>query len=295
MYFTIFQGCVMTIQEMRERKIELGFSNEALAELSGVPAATIQKIFSGSTRAPRKATLDKLTAILQPDSPAPKKQYSYLESRKTPEPAVLKERSGKYGSPLISGNTALTAGKTNGEYTLEDYLALPDDQRVELIDGFFYDMAAPTSVHQIIGGYIHKALLDHVLANKGKCIPMISPVDVQLDSDNRTVVQPDVLIVCDRSKFQNGRIFGAPDFLVEVLSPSTRKKDMFLKLFKYHNAGVREYWLVDPAAKEITVYDLEHENRPVIYTFDDEVPVLIWGGACKVNFAEIYEFVSFLY
>ena len=72
-------------------------------------------------------------------------------------------------------------------------------------------------------------------------MPFVSPVDVQLDEDDRTVVQPDVLIVCDRSKFQNGRVFGAPDFVVEVLSPSTSKKDSRLKLYKYGEAGVREY------------------------------------------------------
>ena len=74
----------------------------------------------------------------------------------------------------------------------------------------------------------------------------MSPIDVRLDEDDQTAVQQDVLIVCDRNKFQNGRVFGAPDFLVEVLSPSTRKKNMYLKLFKYMNAGIREYWIVDP-------------------------------------------------
>ena len=107
-------------------------------------------------------------------------------------------------------------------------------------------LAAPSSGHQAFGGYIFKILLDYVLTHKGSCVPLMSPIDVRLDEDDQTAVQQDVLIVCDRNKFQNGRVFGAPDFLVEVLSPSTRKKDMYLKLFKYMNAGVREYWIVDP-------------------------------------------------
>lgn len=180
-------------------------------------------------------------------------------------------------------------------YTIADYYALPEDQRVELIDGVFYDMAAPTTIHQGLAGMIHKKFLDHVLEHKGPCFPFISPVDVQLDCDDKTVVQPDVMIVCDRDKHKNGRIFGAPDMVVEILSPSTRRKDMQLKLHKYGNAGVREYWMIDPRKKVVVQYDLEHLDPPVIYGFDDKVPVLIWDGACVVDFKEVNEAVSFLW
>lgn len=166
---------------------------------------------------------------------------------------------------------------------------------MELIDGRFYDMGAPRTWHQAIAGYIYKLFLDHVLAHKGPCYPLISPVDVQLDADDKTVVQPDVLIICDQSKYKNGRVFGAPDLVIEVLSPSTRKKDMQLKLHKYGNAGVREYWIIDPKNKAVIQYDLEHLNTPSIFSFDDTVSVLIWNGTCTVNFRELYESVSFLF
>jgi len=280
----------MKIQEMIERKRELGYSNKTLSKLSGVPEATIQKIFSGSTTAPRKSTLDKLAAVLAAkDNAGFHRPVSYLTTK------VLGAASVLMDSPSVYGSTAKTITKKDGEYTLDDYLALPDDQRVELIDGVFYDMAAPTSGHQAIEGYLHKIFLDHILEKKGPCIPLVSPIDVQLDEDDRTVVQPDVVIICDRSKFQNGRVFGAPDFICEVLSPSTKKKDMYLKLFKYMNAGVREYWMVDPQDKTVLVYDLEHQAKPVTYTFDDCIPVLIWDGDCEVDFSAIYDFVSFLY
>lgn len=182
-----------------------------------------------------------------------------------------------------------------GGYTLAEYLSLPDDLRVELIDGVFYDMPAPTTIHQGIAGFLHKKLLDHVLEHKGPCYPFISPVDVQLDCDEKTVVQPDVLIVCDRDKYQNGRVFGAPDLIVEVLSPSTRKKDLNLKHFKYAEAGVRELWFVDPVRKAVVQYNLEHLEVPALYGFDSVIPVLIWDSACRIDLKEMADAISFLW
>ena len=197
--------------------------------------------------------------------------------------------------PLVREAQAAYRVKRQGEYTLEDYYALPDDQRVELIDGVIYDMSSPLSVHQLLTGKIHFQLLQYVEKNGGSCMPMISPMDVQLDMDNRTMVEPDVLVVCDRSKVKRRCIYGAPDFVVEVLSESTKKKDMFLKLNKYQNAGVREYWMVDPKSKRVIVYELEKEEGPVIYGFDAKIPVGIYDGKCVIDFEEIYQSIEFLY
>ena len=164
-----------------------------------------------------------------------------------------------------------------------------------MIDGVFYDMAAPTTVHQGVAGFLFKKLLDFVMENKGPCFPFMSPVDVQLDCDDKTVVQPDVLVVCDRSKYRNGRVWGAPDLVVEVLSPSTRRKDMQLKMYKYAGAGVREYWMVDPEKKLVVQYDLEHLEIPAIYNFEKVIPVLIWGGACRIDLKEMDETIGFLW
>ena len=142
---------------------------------------------------------------------------------------------------------------------------------------------------------MYKKFLDFVMENKGPCFPFISPVDVQLDCDDKTVVQPDVLVVCDRSKYKNGRVFGAPDLVIEVLSPSTRRKDMQLKMYKYSEAGVREYWMVDPEKKVVVQYDLEHLEIPTIYNFQSEVPVLIWDGACRIDLREMVETIGFLW
>ena len=134
-----------------------------------------------------------------------------------------------------------------------------------------------------------------MLNNGGECLPMIAPMDVQLDCDDRTMVEPDVLIVCDREKIINRCVYGAPDFIIEILSKSTKKKDSVIKLNKYLNAGVREYWMIDPDKQKVIVYDFEHDEYPVIYGFDAKVPVGIWNGELEIDFAEVYDHVKFLY
>ena len=171
--------------------------------------------------------------------------------------------------------------KKQGEYTLKDYYNLPEDKRFELIDGVIYDMTAPTTIHQSILGRVHANLLYHIDAKGGQCIPMISPVDVQLDCDDKTMVKPDVIIVCDRSKIIRRCVYGAPDFVIEVLSKYSKKKDMFIKLNKYLNASVREYWIVDPDKKVVMIYDFEHDDYRLA-SFDDKIPVSVLDNECII-------------
>lgn len=264
----------MTIEEMRNRKKELGYSYEKIAELSGLPVGTVQKVLGGITKAPRYETLQALERVLKAYEHKPQSSYSY----------IIREEAVPY-----------QVSKRQGEFTIEDYFAIPDEQRVELIDGVIYDMASPTSIHQSLGDEINIVFRNHIRKKGGKCFSVTAPLDVQLDEDNKTVVQPDVLIICDRSKLKNGRVFGAPDLVVEVLSPTTRRKDITLKMGKYMNAGVREYWIVDPKNMRVCVYHFEKDEFPTIYTLEHKVPVGIWNGECEVNFAEIYDYISFLY
>ncbi len=182
--------------------------------------------------------------------------------------------------------------KKQGEYTLEDYLALPDERRVELIDGVIYDMSAPTGYHQLIAGRLYTMLFQWINGKEGKCMPFMSPVDVQLDCDNKTIVQPDVLILCDKSKYTPERIVGAPDFVAEVLSKSTKRKDIFIKLNKYKNAGVREYWIIDPDRKTVMVWHFEKDDNIALYSFRDRIPVGIYDGELVIDFAEIDDMVT---
>jgi len=270
----------MTIEEMNDRKKELGYSYEKISEISGVPVSTVRKVLGGVTKAPRFATLQALAGVFEGAGPEMlwEKKDSWSVERGS--------------SRVAEAATAFGARKKQqGEYTLEDYLALPDERRVELIDGVIYDMSAPTGYHQLIAGRLYTMIAEWINGRQGKCMPFISPVDVQLDCDNRTIVQPDVLILCDKGKYTPARIIGAPDFVVEVLSKSTRSKDIFIKLYKYKNAGVREYWMVDPDKKVVMVWCFEKEDYAV-YSFRDQIPVGIYDGELVIDFAVIDDYVS---
>ncbi|MCI8966178.1 MAG: helix-turn-helix domain-containing protein [Lachnospiraceae bacterium] len=255
----------MTIEEMKRRKLERGYSYAQLSELSGVPLGTVQKIFSGDTEHPRYATLQALEQ-------------------------VLKDRDG---GMALSDSAAFSYGspreRKQGEYTVADYLAMPEEFRGELIDGVICDMAAPTFDHQKIAGEIYRQIANYIMDNGGECEAGMSPIDVQLDRDDKTIVQPDVLILCDREKLLKGRVFGAPDFVLEVVSLSTKRKDYFKKLMKYENAGVREYWILDPYKKQLVVFFFEADIYAQIHDMTEPVPVNIYGGKLRIRTDHILE------
>ena len=173
--------------------------------------------------------------------------------------------------------------------TIQDYYALPDDERVELIDGRFYAMSAPTVNHQDWVLELAVVLKEFIDKHKGNCKVHIAPCDVRLDRDDYTMVQPDLMICCNRDQIAEKRIEGAPDFVLEVTSPSSAYLDRHKKLQKYRDAGVREYWIVDPQKETVTVYHFEKSVEPVHYTFADKVAVGIYGGECQIDFAQLHE------
>ena len=200
--------------------------------------------------------------------------------------SIVAEDAGIYDA--TGGSSAFDMSEYDNK-TVEDYLNLPEGERVELIDGIFYDMAAPSIKHQWISFDLAYYFRNFIDKNNGSCIPLVSPVDVQLDCDDRTMVQPDVIVLCDRDKLTKERIIGAPDLIVEVVSPSNWYNDTTRKLLKYKNAGAREYWIVMPENLKVLVYFFEKSDLPVEYSFKDEVPVNIWNGKCKIDFRMIYE------
>lgn len=265
----------MNIEEMKERKRELGYSIKQISKLSGVPMTTIQKIFSGETKSPRYETMRALTKVFE------KKNYSDM-----------------------LGETVVTCGLRDGEKTIEDYYALPEGLHVELIDGKFYnkygyddiyDMSGPSTTHQFISDEIITIFKTFIRDNKGKCLPFTSPIDVQLDENDNSIVQPDILILCDRDKVTKEKIIGAPDFIIEIASPNNVAADTVTKMLKYRKSGVKEYWIIFPIEEKIMVYEFTKQDLPVEYSFTDEIPVGIWDGKCKVDFNKIKQSLHEIY
>jgi len=163
--------------------------------------------------------------------------------------------------------------------TYKDYLNLDDGVRYELIDGVLYNMAAPTVFHQRISKRLFKWLDDFLEGRK--CEAFYSPIDVRLKADKHddVVVQPDIVVVCDKNKIDKKGIIGAPDLVIEILSPSSGYVDKVLKHKKYQESGVREYWIVDPTHKTVDVYlPLDGKYFPRHYGGDNIVPVQILAG-----------------
>ena len=281
----------MTIDEMIGRKNELGYSCEKLSELSGVPLGTVQKIFSKVTKRPRHSTISALENILR------KRSVRYDEADTDAYYMMVRETAVRYGSgddtekdgrhKSVSSDLAEGVWSRQGTYSVDDYLSLPEDVRVELIDGVLYDMSSPSAVHQLILTELIYGFKTHVKKNKGTCSVFAAPFDVQLDKDDKTMVQPDIMVICKKSGFTKERAIGAPDLVIEILSPSTKNKDMRIKLKKYESAGVREYWIVNPEARVVIVYNFEAENLTGMYTFKDKIPVGIWGEKCVIDFSVI--------
>ncbi|MEI8095061.1 MAG: Uma2 family endonuclease [Spirochaetales bacterium] len=157
----------------------------------------------------------------------------------------------------------LPVRKEEQTYTYSDYRQWPEDERWELIDGVAYSMSSPTRSHQGIGLLISTRILAHLEGKKGDCRVYAAPLDVffprvreQREDDVDTVVQPDVLVVCDSDKLKPNGIWGAPDLVVEILSPSTSRKDLHEKYALYERSGVREYWVIDPVGRWLQQYVL---------------------------------------
>ena len=160
-------------------------------------------------------------------------------------------------------------------YTIDDVYTLPEGQRAELIDGQIYDMAPPSRLHQRLLNFINTEINLYIRNNNGNCEVYPAPFAVFLNEDNINYVEPDISVICDQSKLTDKGCNGAPDWIIEIVSPSSRQMDYLIKLFKYRNADVKEYWIVDPEKNRITAYNFVHDTIEE-YAFGDDVPVGIY-------------------
>jgi len=179
--------------------------------------------------------------------------------------------------------------KRDERYTYADYASWDEENRYELIDGEVFLMSAPSVAHQRVLRELFVQLANFL--EEKSCEVFVAPLDVCLNAkgdDDDMVVQPDLIVICDRSILDNKRCNGAPDLIIEIVSPSTSKHDRFTKLNKYLKAGVREYWIVDPDDKGVTVH--VHENgKYVINAYQDTetISVNILDG-CHIVLPEVF-------
>lgn len=266
----------MTLDEMKRVKQERGYSLAQLSEYSGVPLGTLQKIFSGETEHPRYATRRALEQVLAEKDG---------DDRESPE-------AGRRQAVRETGVYRADRPRKQGEYTLEDYYTMPEDRRAELIEGVMFDMAAPSFVHQHLLGRLFTQISSFIESKKGDCLTMMSPVDVRLDCDDRTVVQPDLLILCDRGKICKWGIMGAPDFCLEIVSESTRRKDYIKKLQKYVDAGVREYWILDPERRTLITYDWRDDYSAHVLPLQGRAGLAVFGEELQIDLDDIARLIQ---
>lgn len=170
-------------------------------------------------------------------------------------------------------------------YTTHHIYSLPEGQRAELIDGVIYDMAPPSFRHQKLVHYISTEIELYIRSQKGSCEVIPAPFAVLLNADDKTYVEPDISVICDPNKINDKGCMGAPDWIIEIVSPSSKRMDYFIKLFKYQKSGVREYWIVDSLKDRIIVYNFETEDTSE-YTFADSIKCGIYEDF-EVNFANL--------
>lgn len=173
-------------------------------------------------------------------------------------------------------------------YTEADYESLPEHVRAELVGGRFYYMAAPSRLHQKILSFLHVRIANYILSQGGACEIYPAPFAVRLfGDDDKTIVEPDISVICDPGKLTDRGCTGAPDWIIEIISPGTASHDHVRKLNLYMEAGVREYWIVDPFCQKVFVYHLEKTDfQADSYTFWDSIPVNIYADL-KLSLASL--------
>ena len=176
-------------------------------------------------------------------------------------------------------------------HTVEDIYNLPEGKRAELIDGQIYYMAPPNTTHQRISNYLSTEINLYIRSQNGSCEVFSAPFAVFLNEDNTTYVEPDISVICDKSKITKYGCVGSPDWIIEIVSPSSKQMDYLTKLFKYRTAGVREYWIIDALKNRIIAYNFE-TNIMEEYTFSDCIKVGIYEDF-SINFAKISEILNF--
>ncbi len=234
----------MTVEELKSRKKKLKITTSELARMADVPNGTLSKILTGETKNPSHATMEKLERVLMQEE--------------------MDGRLMAYHDAMLRKDTRIT---------VDDIVMKSGGRDKELVDGKVITCDMPGLAHQDMVESIGEKIRSFIKENGGDCKVYVAGLNVYLDDDEYTLVIPDVVVVCDREKLKEKGLYGAPDWVIEVVSPSTREVDYHKKLYKYMNAGVREYWIVDIEREMVSVCINGEPMNVTIYHFGEEIPV----------------------
>ena len=195
---------------------------------------------------------------------------------------------GNEAAGKVEGKVIMEALQNDKRYTYADLVNCDTEERYELIDGVSYVMEAPTEAHQRIITNLVVQLHNFLKGKPCRVYPAPFAVCLNADAGDDTVTQPDIVVICDYSKLDKKGYKGAPDLVIEVLSPSTASKDNLLKFNRYLQAGVREYWIVDPDSKVVTVNILDNGKYYITpYGETDTVSVHVLEG-CEISLPDVF-------
>lgn len=250
----------MNINDIRKLQEKENMSYETISELSGIPLDIVTKIFTGEIKEPKYMSLLAMEQVI-----VRKKKIPFYYDEEQEQPCLIREQ--------VAYNFDAR------RYRVEDVKQLCAGVRVEIIDGKFHTMSTPKRMHQFLSMNISARIFNHIEKNKGKCHIYTAPLGVRLFSDDETWVEPDILVVCKRKEIlRDYGCDGAPDMIVEIVSPNNAFHDYVTKLMKYQQAGVREYWIVDPRTERVSVIYFEDTEKNEEYKYEDVIKSYVLEG-----------------
>ena len=294
----------MDFSKLKTRKKNLKLTTAEIAYRAELPVSTVSKIFTGETKNPAYLTIERIDTVLR-KAEMEQRVLAYLTALEEylsthPEDS---DRPEKFRQQYIESHNLIDApiqyavprDDPDADYYLN--LAYRRDTRThiadlaelslnkwdELIDGALIRNQAPELAHQLLIEDISFSIKSFIQSHQGSCRVISSGVNVQIDRDDLTMLVPDIVVVCDPAILDEHGIVGAPDWVIEVTSPATRRRDYGIKQSKYMLGGVREYWIIDLQKQKVSVFIAGEPTMTYVYGFDDDIPVYIYDGRLKVR------------
>ncbi len=296
----------MDLAELKAKKKALRLTTNEIAYKAELPYGTVSKVFTGETKNPSYATIEKIEKVIDEEAARVRLEAytralaEYLAAHpgeKVDQEEFEREYRKKHNLSddlipfangddmrIFRGNLALHTKKFRTANDLKNY---GEDKRYELINGKIIFNETPKLSHQRMCRMLGKIIDKFIEENNGDCEVFDNGFNVRLDEDDYTLVIPDVFVVCDKSKLSEDALWGAPDWVIEIISESTRDYDYKEKMLKYMSSGVREYWIVDYKKGRIVVYKNQEILEAQIHGINDKVPVGIYDEKLEIDFGKI--------